>query len=309
MNGSVGGSGPLILEVKGNSLDDGPGIRTVIFFKGCPLSCAWCHNPESRRTGVEISFDPSECVSCDACVEACGRGALDRSNPAFIDRGKCDLCFECVEVCPSGALGRVGKQMQVGELLAGVEKDIPFYRTSGGGVTLSGGEPTMFMEYASELLRGLERLGVNTIVETCGQFELEEFLRLVYPYTDCIYYDLKISDEERHRRFCGTGNRRILANFEELHSRYLAGGVEVLPRIPLVPGITSTDENLSRLAGFLEDCGASRVALLPYNPLWLDKSRKIGEENPLCESAEYSDFMTRTELERCRSFFDGFSLV
>ena len=300
---------PLILEIKGNSLDDGPGIRTVVFFKGCPLSCVWCHNPESKRAGVEISFEPKECVGCDTCLDVCGEGALDRSNPGFIDRGRCTLCFECAEACPAGALARVGREMSVGDVIEEVEKDVPFFRTSGGGVTLSGGEPILFMEYCSELLKGLEERDIHTIIETCGYFDREEFDRLVYPYVDTIYFDLKLIDEAEHRKNCGVSNAPVLENFRALHRRSLEGGVEVLPRVPLIPGITATEENLKGIAAFLGECGARKVAILQYNPLWLEKSAKVGQENPLEGRERMTTWMTPAEVRRYRDMFDGFEIA
>ncbi|MFW6113673.1 MAG: glycyl-radical enzyme activating protein, partial [Actinomycetota bacterium] len=209
----LGGKDPLILDIKGNSLDDGPGIRTVIFFKGCPLSCVWCHNPESKRTGPEISFDAGECIGCDSCIGVCERGALSRSNPVFIDRDKCDLCMRCVDECPAQALSSVGRSMMVEGIVEEVEKDLPFFKTSGGGVTLSGGEPTLFMDFASRLLRLLKSLSVHTLVETCGYFDYLDFKTSLYPYLDLIYYDLKLYDPEEHRKYCGVPNKKILENF------------------------------------------------------------------------------------------------
>ncbi|MEW6553952.1 MAG: glycyl-radical enzyme activating protein [Actinomycetota bacterium] len=300
---------PLILEVKGNSLDDGPGIRTVVFFKGCPLSCVWCHNPESKGAGQEISFDPQECVGCGTCLEVCGKGALDRGNPLFVERERCDLCFECADACPSDALSRVGRYMEVEEIVASVEKDLPFFRTSSGGVTLSGGEPTLHMGFASKLLRRLKDLGVHTIVETCGHFDLGEFEEKVLPFTDAVYFDLKLSDPEEHRRHCGISNQVILENFSSLLRASLAGDRGLLPRIPLVPGITTTSDNLKGLAALLRREGAGEVALLQYNPLWFEKSHKIGKRNPLEGREATTTWMSPAELERCRSFFEGLKVT
>ncbi len=299
----------LILEVKGNSLDDGPGIRTVVFFKGCPLDCAWCHNPEAKRTAEELSFDGRECIGCDTCAKVCEAGALDRHNPGYVDRDKCTLCFRCVNTCPAEALTRVGRRMSIGEIVELVLRDVPFFKTSGGGVTLSGGEPTLRMDYASELLKALREHGIHTLLETCGLFALDRFDRLIYPHTDLIYFDLKLMDELEHRRFCGTSNTPILTNFRQLLDRAQAGGVPLLPRIPLVPGITATDHNLAALAVFLRENGANRVALLAYNPLWVEKNAKIGLENPLAESEQMNRFMSASELEPCRSHFQGFELI
>lgn len=299
---------PLILEIKGNSLDDGPGIRTVLFFKGCPLSCAWCHNPESKRPGPEISFDPAECVGCDTCISVCNEKALDRANPCFIDRERCTLCYRCVEPCPAGAIARVGRYVDVEEVVAEVEKDLPFFRTSGGGVTLSGGEPTLYMEYTSRLLMSLKGLGVHAIVETCGLFDFEEFERRVLPFLDAVYFDLKIMDPVAHRRYCGTSNETILENFQKFLGVTRGEDTEVLPRVPLIPGITDTDDNLSSIASFLRENGAHAVALLQYNPLWLDKSRKIGEAGPAPDHS-WTTWMEQGEIERCHSVFHDFEIL
>lgn len=301
--------GPLVLEIKGNSLDDGPGIRTVVFFKGCPLSCTWCHNPESKSAAREISFDAAECVGCGTCLEACAEGALDRANPDYIDRERCTLCFKCVDACPSGALAGVGRYMEISEVAAMIEKDLPFFRTSGGGVTLSGGEPLLFMDYASGLLRKLKEMEIHTMVETCGHFDLGEFRKKVLPHLDALYFDLKLLDPDEHKRQCGVSNRLILDNFRELHRLSIEGVMEVLTRIPLIPGITATSENLSSLAAFLRDNGVRRVALLPYNPLWIEKSRKVGQHNPLAARDAMSAFMKPSEVERCRAYFGGFDII
>ncbi len=299
----------MILEVKGNSLDDGPGIRTVVFFKGCPLDCAWCHNPEAKRAEEELSFDARECIRCDTCVKVCEEGALGRHHPGYVDRSKCTRCFRCVQTCPAEALTRVGGNMPVDDIVQLALKDVPFFKTSGGGVTLSGGEPAMQMQYASELLQALKQEQVHTLVETSGLFDLERFDRLLYPFTDLLYFDLKLMDEEEHRRYCGVSNRTILDNFRDLFARSLAGGLPLLPRIPLVPGITATDENLSNAADFLRENKVTRLALLAYNPLWIEKNAKIGVDNPLALRAEMNRFMSAAELERCRSFFAGFELA
>lgn len=296
---------PLILDIKGNSLDDGPGIRTVVFFKGCPLSCVWCHNPESKKSNQEIAFDKKECVDCGTCRKLCPRGALDRSIPFYVNRDKCDLCFICVEACPSGALARVGKRMTVPEIVDIIKKDIPFYHNSGGGVTLSGGEPTLYMEFTSELLRTLKNLGLHTLLETCGYFQLAQFDKLIYPYLSQIYFDLKVIDPEDHKRVCGVPNDRILENFRELYQRSLNKGVPVLPRIPLIPGITATKSNLEKIATFLHANHVDRVAILDYNPLWHAKAEKVGMKTLV----EQTTWMSQSEIQECRVIFKDFLVI
>lgn len=271
---------PLILEIKGNSLDDGPGIRSVIFFKGCPLACLWCHNPESKRTKMEIGHDATACIGCDTCIDACPRGALSAQNPFFIDRGQCDLCFECIDICPSGALRRIGTPMAVADIVTAVMRDKPFFDTSGGGVTLSGGEPTYAMDFAGELAAALKAAGIHVLLETCGAFPLQTFRKRLYPFTDMIYFDLKLMDDRAHRRYCGASNSTIVENFKQLQQWAHDGGVGVLARVPLIPGITDTPDNLQAMAAFLKQCRARKVQLLPYHPLWQEKIRTIGLSVP-----------------------------
>lgn len=296
---------PLILDIKGNSLDDGPGIRSVIFFKGCPLNCFWCHNPESKKAGVEISFDARACIGCGACRDVCRRGALSPDNTFFIDRETCDLCFACADACPSGALDRVGKFMSLSEILERILPDKPFFDTSGGGVTLSGGEPTLYPAFTSELLRALKETGIRTLLETCGHFDPDAFMGLLYPHVDAIYFDIKLMDSAAHKAYCGRTNGRILNNFKHLVEASRKDGKPLLPRTPLVPGITDTPENIMAIAQFLEELGIREASLLSYNPLWHEKSAKVGADDPCRSDKTMTTFPDRAVLERCRAVFSG----
>ncbi len=296
---------PLILEIKGNSLDDGPGIRTVVFFKGCPLSCAWCHNPESKSPRQEISFDHQVCVGCGTCLSVCREKALSRETPGYVVRERCTLCFACEASCPSGALSRVGRNMDVAAIAAEVEKDLPFFRASGGGATLSGGEPTLHMDLAGALARALSQKGIHVLLETCGLFDFARFSETLLPHLDTIYMDLKIMDPEKHKQACGVSNKAILENFRRLAAVAGKGGPPLLARVPLVPGYTAAKENLLAVADFLRSLGRPEVALLPYNPLWKEKTVKIGAgfAEDLSES-----WMPREEIEACRACFPGFTI-
>ena len=296
---------PLILEIKRNSLDDGPGIRSVVFFKGCPLSCRWCHNPESKRPSHEIAFDAVECIGCETCLETCREAALSTDNSFYIDRNKCNLCFDCVHTCPSGALSQVGQSMTIDAVLQVTLKDKIFFDNSGGGVTLSGGEPAMFAEFASGLLKALKKTGVHTLVETCGMFDLDEFETMLYPFIDTIYYDIKLIDVEAHIRYCGAPNDRILENFHNLQKKFLDGGVEIIPRTPLIPGITDTQQNLEAIAQFLGEYNVTTTQLLEYHPLWLTKNRKIGREDSLGSNEEMKHFMPSGKLDASRRIFEA----
>jgi len=294
---------PLILEIKSNSLDDGPGIRSVVFYKGCPLACVWCHNPESRKAVPEISFDARACIGCGACRDICPQDALSRDNRFYIDRDKCDLCFACVDVCPSGALDRVGRPMSVAEILEKVLPDKPFFDTSGGGVTLSGGEPTLYPQFTSELLMGLKALGIHTLLETCGHFDPDTFMALLYPHIDMIYFDIKLMDSAAHKTYCGLPNERILNNFKLLTKAAQRDGKTLLPRTPLIPGITDTENNIRSIAEFLKGQGVGQAALLSYHPLWHEKCDKIGVDDPYKASEALTRFQERGVLGRSVTIF------
>ncbi len=268
---------PLIVDVRRDSLEDGPGVRSVVFFKGCPLRCVFCHNPEAQKPGVEIAYSTNECVSCGICVEACPENAVNFEFPERIDREKCNLCLECIKACPGKGLRKVGTSYRIEELAELLLRDRLFYKHSGGGVTLSGGECTLYPDYVEALLKYLKPSGVHILLETSGFFSYEAFRRQILPHVDMIYYDLKFADRQTHIRYTGKSNRIILENFRRLiHEK----GVEVIPRIPLIPQITATKENLSGIADILRDVGIDDAVLLPYNPMGIGKLETIGRPRP-----------------------------
>lgn len=296
-------SAPLILDIKGNSLDDGPGIRSVVFFKGCPLDCVWCHNPESKQPEPEISFDPKRCVGCGTCRQICPENALSPDNPYYIERNRCNLCYACAEGCPSGALSRVGKPMTVAAVMEKILPDKPFFDTSGGGLTLSGGEPTLFMEFTGQLLAAAKEAGIHTLVETCGFFNKERFFAQVYPHADTIYYDLKLCNQADHKQYCGVSSEKILDNFQHLATLAAQDGKTLLPRTPLIPEITATDANLRQIADFLKQLGIPRAALLANNPLWHDKTAQIGQADQCSEKTAMKTFLDKETLAHCHAIF------
>lgn len=256
---------PLIFDVSMGRMDDGAGIRTVVFCKGCPLRCRWCHNPESHSFAYDFMWDSGKCLGCKRCVAACARGVitLDGAGP-HMDRERCDACGKCSAACPGNALKLVGKQYCVEELLELLLRDRCFYEASGGGVTFSGGEPLAFPEYVGEVARQLRAEGISVAVETCGFFEYEDFREMVLPYIDCVLYDLKLMDEQKHIHYIGVSNRKILENFRRLADE--RPGVKLIPRTPLIPGITDGKENLEALESFLKGVrGVAGHVLLPYN--------------------------------------------
>jgi pyruvate formate lyase activating enzyme len=268
---------PLVVEIKRYSFEDGPGIRSVVFFKGCPLRCIFCHNPEAQNPGPEIAFSKDRCIGCGSCEQACPLGAVDPEFPGRIHRDRCDRCGRCAEVCPTDGLRLIGTHYSVESLTEVLLRDFEYYRHSGGGVTLSGGECTIFPEYLEALLQSLKAKGIHIVMETSGYFNYRSFRRKIYPHLDLIYYDIKLADNEAHKRYCGRPNEIILRNFERLVGE---DGADVQPRIPLVPGITATKQNLSAIAGFLRACGVGKVWLLPYNAMGLAKCETLGRPTP-----------------------------
>lgn len=265
---------PLITHLRRLSLDDGPGLRTTVFLKGCPLACIWCHNPETIRAGPELLVFADRCLGCADCVPACPERALSDGTPPHLQRELCTACGRCVDVCPTTALQVAGRHYPTAELVELLLRDQPFYQASGGGVTFSGGEPTLFPHYLARVQRSLRARGVHIAVETAGYFSWTIFARTMLPHIDLVLYDLKLFDPTQHRRYTGRGNERILANFVRLCEET---NVEVVPRIPLIPGITTTSRNLSALARFVRGRRCRPLQLLPYNPAGVTKRRALGQ--------------------------------
>jgi len=193
--------------------------------------------------------------------------------------------------------------MSIKDIVSAVAKDKPFYKNSNGGVTLSGGEPTLYMDFLSDLLKNLKKDGIHTLIETCGLFEFDSFKEKVLPYIDTIYYDIKIFDTDRHQQFCGVKNDRILQNFKKLNLLSAETGFELLPRTPLIPDITATEENLTQIADFLKAQGAHQTRLLAYNPLWHEKNEKIGTHNSFENNKEMTSWIPNKKIELYRSIY------
>ncbi len=286
----------LIFDIKRDCSEDGPGIRTTVFFKGCPLSCVWCQNPEGKEKHTELSYNAAACHPdhCGMdCLDVCPEKCLSLlGGKVQIDRDICTACNKCSEVCPTGALEASGDWIGLDDLLYRVLIDKPFYRSSGGGVTLSGGEVTQQMEFAHYFLKALKQEGIHTAIETSGFFNYRRFSEKMLPWLDLIYFDLKLIDEAVSRKYTGQSNQLILDNFSKLVAD---GRVPVIPRVPLIPGITTSEENLQGISGFLADNGVDAATLLPYNPLWSDKAVKLGK----MPKYQRNGFMTEQEKEAC----------
>jgi len=272
----------LVFDIRRYAIHDGPGIRTTVFLKGCALTCAWCHNPESQAVGYEAMVREHRCIRCGACVDECGHGAITWTDggPAT-DRARCTACGDCAAVCYAEARERVGRLMTVDEVLAEVAKDVPFYEESGGGLTLSGGEPMLQREYTTALLRGAKARGYHTALDTCGFAPWESFERL-RGLVDVFLYDVKLMDDARHRRFTGVTNVPILENLQALS----AHGHHIVLRVPVIPGVSDDAENLEALAVFAARLPhLAGVDILPYHPIGTEKYARLDRAYALPDTA------------------------
>jgi pyruvate formate lyase activating enzyme len=257
----------VIFDIQRYSVHDGPGIRTVVFFKGCPLRCRWCQNPESLQRVAEIGFLLERCIGCRNCEEACSEAAI-LSGTKRIDRARCTVCGACVDTCHAEALRRVGEEWGRDELMGEVSKDRPFYEDSGGGVTLSGGEPLLQIDFVEEFCSGCQEEGLSVAVETCGAVPFDSFRRIL-PFVELIFYDVKAIDPSLHKAWTGSNNEMILSNLERLRG----SGIPVVPRVPIVPGHTALPSNLDQIAAHLEG-RFEEVHLLPYHR-WGESKRDL----------------------------------
>jgi len=258
----------LVTNIQGYSIHDGPGIRTVVFLKGCPLRCKWCANPENLENRIRIGFIETLCKHCGRCASGCSVGAILPTPDKRIDRSKCTECGDCVKKCYYGALVAYGEERTAEEVFDKVRRDKMFYESSGGGVTVSGGEPLTHADFVAELFERCHADGISTCVETCGCVSRRAF-ELVAPLTDQFYFDLKIPDSAKHKAYTGVGNEAILDN-----ARYLAGlGANLLFRQPLIPGVNDSDEDIAATAAFIRSLGRDDIGiqLMPYHRMGTSK--------------------------------------
>jgi pyruvate formate lyase activating enzyme len=259
----------VIFDIQRFSLHDGPGIRTTVFFKGCPLKCLWCHNPESINPDIELAFYTHKCINCGSCVRVCPTGALqnDDLKGKKYDREICQFCWKCAEACPGEALKVQGKRYTVEEVLTEVLRDLPFYKQSGGGVTLSGGEPTFQFDFCLALLEACKEDNISTALDTSG-FVLWERLERLLPFVDIFLYDIKHMDSEEHKRLTGVPNEVILENLLKLDK----AGKPIEIRIPIIPSYNDSEKNIEAVSNFIKGLKSIKgVRLLPYHKLGLSK--------------------------------------
>jgi len=288
---------PLIVEVGRYRLQDGPGIRSIVFFKGCALRCSFCHNPEAQSALPEIATSPRRCIECRSCSQTCPEGKSRSAKTGWSADESCSSCGRCVQACPTGALRTVGKSYSPEALAELLLRDRAFYAQSGGGVTLSGGEPALFPRYLGQLLPLLKRQGVHLLLQTSGHFPAyDEFRCAVLPHVDVVDLSLKLADPEAHRGMCGHDNALILATLRRLA---LEPRIELQVSIPLVPGLTDTTENLHALSVLLRELGVKTVRLLPYNPIAAHVSPATANGQGTLPTA----FMTQEEMAQAKAVF------
>lgn len=239
---------PLIFDIARGSMADGDGIRTVIFLKGCPLHCQWCHNPESHCANMQFMWDAGKCIGCGNCLKQCSTNAISMKDKIFYNPSLCSFCGRCANACNALALRQVGKYYSPDELIDIVKEDSRYYTISGGGVTFSGGEPLLHMEYISNIAKILHAMDISVAIETSGYFDFARMEQSILPYVDTFFYDIKLMDCTLHEKYTGVKNDIILENFQRLIEK----DVSVIPRTPLVPEITDTLENRLQIEAFLE---------------------------------------------------------
>lgn len=266
----------LIFDIQRYSIHDGPGIRTLVFMKGCPLSCIWCCNPESQSPSQEIMVTPNKCIGCKRCIEVCPTGAAEKKDPVEAHQ-LCVVCGKCVKACPSTARQLAGRYMSLEEVMKEVEKDFPFYQRSGGGMTVTGGEPLMQADFVRMLLKSCQEKGIHTAIETCGYAEWEDF-KNVLEYVDLTLYDIKYMNSEKHRELMGVGNELILQNAKKVAKL----GKDMVIRVPVIPDCNDSLENMEAIAEFARTLeGVEEIHLLPYHRLGESKYDRLGKSYKL----------------------------
>lgn len=269
----------IVCEIEKYAIYDGPGIRTVVFLKGCPLNCLWCSNPETQKKENELYYNSNKCISCNRCLNVCQRNALEvKENKICVNREKCNACGECVKACPMGAVNLVGKNMSVNEVFEEVEKDMIFYQQSGGGVTVSGGEVLMHGSFVQALLKKCKENYIHTAIETSG-FGNYETLKNLAEYADLIMFDVKHTKNEIHKNLTGVENTIIFNNLSKLSQIHK----NIIIRVPLITGLNDSVKNIEKTANIAKDNGIKEIHLLPYHSLGKEKYKQLNKKYDLKE--------------------------
>lgn len=263
----------IVFDVQRFCVNDGPGIRSTIFLKGCPLKCVWCHNPESNSRDRQLYCDRMKCMNCGSCISACNYGVHKIvENKHVLQFENCTLCGACIKVCPGQALGFYGEEREAGLIVSEVIKDVDYYNSSGGGVTISGGEPMAQFEFSLELAQKLKERNLHVCMETSGFAKKYQYKKIA-PYIDLFLYDYKATGGELHRKLTGMGSALILENMRML----LGAGKKVILRCPIIPGYNLSEEHLKAIAAISRE-GVESVEVIPYHDMGIGKAKKIGSD-------------------------------
>ncbi len=274
-----------IFNIQKYAIHDGPGIRTTVFLKGCPLKCGWCHNPESQSIQQEILFSPDKCIGCGDCYKGCiGKAISSIQGQRIKDNNKCSLCGNCAVNCPAEAIEMIGKTMTAEDLMKEIEKDRIFYEESGGGVTFSGGEPLMQLEFLHEVLHRCREVEIHTVLDTSG-YSSWETLSKISSHVELFLYDIKHMNDQKHMALTGVSNRPILDNLKKL----VAEGKRIWIRVPIIPGINDDDQNIAEIGSLMDSLKLREIYLLPYHNIAMDKYRRLGKTYGLPDIQTPSD--------------------
>ena len=265
----------MVFNIERYAVHDGPGIRTIVFLSGCRLRCWWCQNPEGQELKPQLIFLVNNCTGCGKCISLCSNQAIEQINGKIVmNWNKCKRCLECVEICPNEARQNVIKVITSNGVLEEIIKDIPFYRRSNGGVTLSGGDPLVQSDFASEILKLCKERRIHTAIETSGFSDWDNFVK-VLKYTDFIFFDIKHMDSTKHKYGTGVGNEKILENLKKISNL----NKNIVIRIPIIPGFNDSIENIEKTAKYVKDLkNIIKLELLPYNKLGVIKYERIGKQ-------------------------------
>lgn len=289
---------PYIFDIQRFSIHDGPGIRTVLFTKGCPLKCKWCQNPESQKSKPEVAFYAENCVDCRKCIEACPSQAINHITK-ISDYSACLSCGACIDVCENDARRMIGREMNEKEIVNELLKDVDFYNDSEGGVTFSGGEPLINPDFLLGILKELKKNRIHTNIETSGLFDFEKVTKLL-PYIDLVYFDIKHFDNNIHKEYTGASNKTILSNFIKLNKVF----DHIQVRIPLIPNVNDGIENIKAVCNFLLENGHKSVHLLPYHSMGNSKAIRIDYGSDIFKVEAH----TKEEIKNIKFHYSEFGI-